>query len=107
MTIEIDDSAWGSIIGGVLIGAYRPDTKDFHVSEIPVEQFQGKAFARKDYLDGSVTAALASLEALHADQRDPITICPGFIHEKTRTLLTSYGRTIVVSKIKGPFQDLI
>ena len=107
MTILCDDAGWGSIIGGVLIAAYRPETTEFHVSEVPVEQFQGLAFARKDYLDGAVTAALASLEALHADQRDPITICSGFIHEKTRALLTSYGRSVTVAKITGPFQELI
>ena len=79
MTIQIDDAGWGCLLGGTLIGAYHVETQVFRFAEIPVKQFQGAAFARKDYLTGAVTVAQGLFEALGVERDEPIQMCRGYV----------------------------
>ncbi len=56
MTILIDDSNYGCLLRGCLIGSYREETGEMAVSEIPVEYFQGSNFGAKVYLSMATKA---------------------------------------------------
>ncbi len=77
--IQIDDAGWGSFVGGVLIGAYRTETREFACNEILVTFILGEAFARKAYLEVSRDVARRVLEQLRVGKDEPIEICTGYI----------------------------
>lgn len=107
MTIQVDDAGWGSLIGGVLIGAYRIETKEYVVAEVPVSFFQGDAFSRRDYLDETARVVAGLLEQLNVDKKEPIHICTGYVLGHARTWLAQNGYTWQEAKITGPLQDLV
>lgn len=107
MTIQIDDAGWGCLLGGVLIAAYRVETGEFACAEIPVEQFQGRAFAEKHYLAGAVEAARSALAQLAAGKEEPIQVCTGYVLEGIRGMLAKEGYTWQTAKITGPLQEKI
>ena len=37
MVVEVDDSGWGDLIGGVVIVMRRVETDESHVGEVPLE----------------------------------------------------------------------
>ena len=107
MAIQIDDAGWGSLVGGTIIGAYREETGEAAFAMIPVEMFQGEAFARKDYAAGAVAAAQAVLTELGHRHDEPITICTGFVLDGIREYLEKTGYCWQSGKITGPLQELI
>lgn len=107
MSIQIDDAGWGSLIGGTIIGAYREETGESAFATIPVEQFQGEAFARKDYRTGAVAAAQSVLEKLGHRHDEPVTICTGYVLDSIREYLENKGYCWQAGKITGPLQELI
>jgi hypothetical protein len=52
--IQIDDSGWGSLLGGVMIGMYNTDGRVFKCKLIPVAYFQGRKFKTGAYRDYAV-----------------------------------------------------
>jgi hypothetical protein len=107
MAILIDDAGWGSPVLGTIIGGYRTETGQAAFSNVPVELFQGKAFSRKVYLQGAVSAARSVLAELGYQPEDKIVICTGHVLEGIREYLAGSGRKWETGKIVGPFQDLI
>ena len=84
LTIQIDDSLWGSPIGTTLIGALRVESGEYHVAEIPLGLFQDEVFAQKKYLAGAREVTQDLLRYLKHDHAEPIEICTGYIHAQTR-----------------------
>ena len=106
--IQIDDTGWGSLVGGMLIGAIRTETGEFACDEIPVTFFQGEAFARKAYLEESRDVARRVLEQLRVGKGEPIEICTGYVLEGVRSMLDADGYTSWrTGKITGALQDKI
>lgn len=102
MTILVDDSGWGSPLGGVLIAAYRPETAEMEIREVPVSYFQGNLFRGHAYLGASAIAAESAVTALRKDG-EPVHICSGYIHAGTHRQHPDWK----IVKIAGPFQAAI
>lgn len=109
MTIQIDDAGWGSLVGGVLIGACckeSPQTRHAF-REVDVAFFQGGAFAHKLYLAEAGDAALALMVRLGVPLDEPIEICTGFILRAAQARLAQEGYQVTSTKIGDPLQTLI
>ena len=73
--IEIDDSGWGSLLGGVMIGVYDNDNRKFYHGLIPVKYFQGTLFSKGTYRNKAVSIFTKILD--HISLIDSITVCRG------------------------------
>ncbi len=58
MTIQIDDAGVGDLLHGVVVGAHRKETGEFHYDMIPVSYFQSPSFGRKMYQKKATELAL-------------------------------------------------
>jgi hypothetical protein len=107
VTIQMDDAGWGCLLLGVLIGAYRVETREFAFGEVPVQLFQDGAFGRKDYLAGAVTVVDGLLAQLAVGPEEPIEICRGYVLDGVRAWLTRQGYTWTPTRVEGPLQVLV
>lgn len=106
--IEIDDAGWGDLVGGVIIGGYNPLNEEFKWTEIPVEYFQGEAFAKKDYLTAAKRAVSRVLGDLRADKRfHQVTLCTGYVFNHAARSLRQNGWRVVRRTIEGRCQELV
>ena len=107
MTIQIDDAGVGDLLYGVVVGAHRRETSEFHYDVIPVSYFQSPSFARKMYLQKATELAEALLYQMKLGQDEEIEICSSFLFDETRPhLLEKYGKTRVkTSVITGQAQN--
>jgi len=106
--IEIDDAGWGDLVGGVIIGGYNPLNEEFRWTEIPVEYFQGEAFARKDYLAAAKRAVNRVLGDLRADKRfHQVALCTGYVLNQAARSLRRKGWRVVRRAIEGRCQALV
>lgn len=104
MTIQIDDAGWGSLVGPTFIGAYRLETGEFAYGTVDIRFFQGRAFARKEYLQETTRVIQELLEKLGADGDEPLEVCTGYIFDHAHRNL---GRKVRQRKITGHLQELI
>lgn len=105
--IEIDDSGWGDIIGGVFIVGYDVSADNTAVREIPVEFFQGDLFRKKLYMYQTVKCVEHILKTLNAHPKDTmIHICRGTIFSKVPSYLNMNGYNFGYFKITGKTQEL-
>ena len=109
MTIQLDDSGWGSLVGGVIIGACRVESPmtQHAFREIPVSYFQGEAFKKKLYLGVAANLALELLDELHVDKKELVEVCTGYVLEAVRLKLMAERYRIIPAKIGEPLQTLI
>ncbi|MBE0427228.1 MAG: hypothetical protein IBX72_11375 [Nitrospirae bacterium] len=105
--IQIDDAGWGSLLLGVIIAGYRPETSKFICTEIPVEMFQGENFSKEAYRKGAVKAAEYVLSKLDYHQNEHIEICTGYVLDGIRGYLSAKGLCYKSGKITGPLQEKI
>ena len=105
--IYCDDCLWGSLIAGVIIGIYREETGEFRFEEIPVANFQGKAFSSKEYLIAAGEIAVTLLEELKVPKTEPIKICTGYCLDGIAERLSVEEYNFTRGKITGPLQDKI
>ena len=107
MTIQIDDAGVGDLLYGVVVGAHRRETSEFHYDVIPVSCFQSPSFARKTYLKKATELAEALLQQMKLGQDEEIEICSSFLFDETRPHLEEkYGKTRVkTSVITGQAQN--
>jgi hypothetical protein len=106
LTVQIDDAGWGCLLGGVIIGAYRIETEQYAWGEVPVEAFQGAAFARKEYLGGAARVAARLFEELDVPAGEPVQICSGYVLGGVREWLSAAGYRWRQIKVEGPLQAL-
>lgn len=109
MTVQIDDAGWGSLVGGVLIGACREESPQTQhgFREIPATFFQGEAFSRKAYLDVGANLALELMEELDVPKDEPVKVCTGYVLQAVRAELLAKGYQVIPAKIGDPLQTLI
>jgi CxxC-x17-CxxC domain-containing protein len=92
MTITIDDAGSGDLLFGVVIGAYRDETKEFKYDLIDVKFFQPVLFGQKEYLLQSSRIVSQLVQGLKIMPEEEIQICQGYIFdEAVNDLRKAYG----------------
>lgn len=112
-TIQLDDSGWGSLLGGVLIGGYNTGTNKFFHALIEPIYFQEPYFKRQDYKERAVWLMLENISKLGPAKR--IEICRGyaldgiykFYSEMVHKVLKDTPHEIVRVEIKDPLQTYL
>ena len=106
MVIEVDDSGWGDLVGGVVIVLRRVKTGEDHSGEIPLELFQGAEFKYKEYLRYATQIILEGLDRLDASTEEAIHLCTGYVFTHAKDTLKELGYSVTEVKIIGATQDL-
>lgn len=106
MVIEVDDSGWGDLVGGVVIVMRRVETGETYADEIPLELFQDGEFKYQIYLRCAAQIILEGLDELAAPESEPIHICTGYIFKTAKETLRDLGYTVKEVKITGKTQEL-
>jgi hypothetical protein len=106
MVIEIDDSGWGDLIGGVVIILNRIETEEYYTDEIPVELFKQDEFEYKTYLRYATHIILEGLDSLKVPKSEEIHICTGYIFEHAKDTLSELDYKIIEKKIIGKTQTI-
>ncbi|MCW4050383.1 MAG: hypothetical protein NWE89_11685 [Candidatus Bathyarchaeota archaeon] len=106
MVVEVDDSGWGDLVGGVVIVMRRIGTNESHTGEIPLELFQGTGFKYKGYLRVATEIILEGLDALKVPKTEPLHICSGYVFTTAKETLRDLGYKVVESRIVGETQTL-
>jgi len=106
MVIEVDDSGWGDLIGGVIIVMRRVETDEKHVGLIPVEYFRSPQFKYQEYLRAATQIILEGLDVLKTSTDEAIHICTGFVFSSARETLNELGYKVREVKITGATQEL-
>ncbi len=107
MTIQIDDAGWGDPVGGVLIGLFRIETREYVVKEIEVTHFQDPNFAGKTFLGRGLELVLEGLSCLKVSKNEPIQVCRGAVLDGVRDGLKDKGFEVIPTKIEGQLQELV
>jgi isopentenyl phosphate kinase len=107
LTIQIDDAGWGDPVGGVLIGVFRIETREYVVKEIEVTHFQDPNFARKTFLGRGLELVLVALRCLKVSKNEPIQVCRGAVLDGVRDGLKDKGFEVIPTKIEGQLQELV
>jgi hypothetical protein len=109
MTIIIDDAGSGDLLFGVVIGAYRLESKDFEYGLVDVRYFQFPRFRRKEYLRQTSKIVFNLLDKLELQRDETILICRGAIFDKAiEDLKNEVGESRIRSiKVTGEPQRLV
>lgn len=94
MTIQVDDAGWGSLVGGVLIGACRIETGEFRWDLIPVGEFQEPLFSTRHYLEAVSETAKDLLDQLDTPTDETILVCSGWVLSGFRHWLAAQNGAI-------------
>jgi hypothetical protein len=110
--IQIDDSGWGSLLGGVYIGVYNTENNKMYARLIPVSYFQGDKFKRQLYLAQAREIALQGMSAVASKEskQETIQICRGYLLLKIRKKLEEFSKwfgKIEHADIKDPLQSAL
>ena len=100
LTIQIDDAGVGDLLHGVVVGAHRKETGEFHYDMIPVSFFQSPSFGRKMYQKKATELAVNLLDQMKLGENEEIEICSSFLFDETRPhLAEKYGKTRVKTAV--------
>jgi len=81
MTITIDDAGSGDLLFGVVVGAFRDETREFTYGIVDVKFFQSSRFYRKEYLKQSSRIVSELLSRLRLGSEEEIHVCKGYIFD--------------------------
>jgi len=81
MTVTVDDAGSGDLLFGVVIGAFRDETREFTYGIIDVKFFQSSRFYRKEYLKQSSRIVSELLSRLRLGSEEEIHVCKGYIFD--------------------------
>ncbi len=109
MTITVDDAGSGDLLFGVVIGAYRDETKEFTYDIVDVKFFQPELFKKKEYLSQTSKIVSQLLNKLELKPEEEVHICQGYIFDQAvEELRKVYGdERIRRIKVVGEPQRLI
>ncbi len=100
MTVQVDDAGVGDLLFGVVVGAHRKETGEFHYDVIPVSYFQNPRFRQKLYLEKATELTLRLLRDLKLQDDEGIEICSSFLFDETRPELEEkYGKKRVKTAV--------
>ena len=107
--IQLDDAGWGSLVGGVIIGACHVESAmtQHAFREIPVAFFQAETYGQKLYLPQAATLALELMEELNVELAEPIHLCTGYVLQQVGPRLVEAGYQVTHTRIGEPLQTLI
>jgi hypothetical protein len=105
--ISIDDSGWGDLILGVVIGAHKLPDHRYMDRRIPVSSFQSPNFENKQYLDDAVKIANEIIEVMRPDEETHFKVCSGYILSSIRRHLVERGFHVKKVQITGELQELV
>jgi len=105
--ISIDDSGWGDLILGVVIGAHKLPDHRYMDRRIPVSSFQSPNFENKQYLDDAVKIANEIIEVMRPDEETHFKVCSGYVLSSIRRHLVERGFHVEKVQITGELQELV
>ncbi len=92
MTVIIDDAGIGDLLFGVVIGAFRQESKEFKYGIIDVEYFKIGRFNQREYFKQASKIIFDLLRDLKLKEEESIHICKGYIFdEAAEDLRKVYG----------------
>lgn len=102
--LSVDDSGWGCLLGGVMIGMYNSGTNKFLARLIPIKYFQGDMFQKKRYKVRTQRIFWNNWNKL--GPVDQIQICRGPIFNGLRIELQYHlvGVPVMFSEVVDPLQ---
>lgn len=108
MTIEIDDSGTGDLIGDVFIGFLKIETEEIFFKTLPVELFQNENWKNKMPYKVVVELIKDGLKELKFDKdKEKILLCRGNIFDEVRTYFDEMGINFEPAIIEGKLQDAV
>jgi CxxC-x17-CxxC domain-containing protein len=108
LTITVDDAGSGDLLFGVVIGAYRDETKQFCYNVIDVKYFQTGLFRKKEYLTETSKLVSQILDKMQPTPEEEINFCQGYIFdEAVEDLRKTYGERIHRIRVVGETQRLV
>ena len=105
--ILVDDSGWGDLILGTVIGAMKLPDHRYMERRIPVSAFQTPNFENKTYLNEAVKIAQEIIEVMEPDNETCFKVCSGYILSRLRRYLRSRGFHVERTKITGELQEKV
>jgi hypothetical protein len=104
--ILIDDSGWGDLLLGVVIGALKPPDRRYMERRISVLSFQSPDLENKKYLDGAVKIADEIVEVMRPDVETSFKVCSGYVLSSIRRHLAERGFKVEKVEIVGELQEM-
>jgi hypothetical protein len=105
--ILIDDSGWGDLILGVVIGALKLPERRFMERRIPISSFQPPHFQNKQYLEDAVKIAEEIVDAMQPDDETVFKVCSGYVLSSVRSYLRKRGFRVEVVEVTGELQEMV
>ena len=105
--ILIDDSGWGDLILGVVIGALENPGGNYMERRIPTQYFQNPSFENKQYLDYSIKIAEEIVEVMKPDEKTRFKICSGYVLSSIRKYLLEKGYDVEIVEVTGELQYMV
>ncbi len=92
MTLVIDDAGSGDLLFGVVIAAFRNETREFKYGLVDVQFFQSDHFKRKEYISQCSKIVSRLVTGLKITPEEEIHVCKGYIFdEAVDELRKTYG----------------
>lgn len=106
MTVEIDDSGTGDLIGPAFILFWRRETNSLLKKEVPLELYQDPHFniLSKDFIRDLFISAFKELDI---PQTEDIYLCTGPCFDHARIWLKENEYNFHDAKIEGHLQDVV
>ena len=105
--ISIDDSGWGDLLLGVVIGAHKLPDHKYMDRRISITCFQSPNFENKLYLDEAVKIAEEIVEVMRPDTETRFKVCSGYVLSSIREYLEKRGFYVEKVEITGELQELV
>ena len=103
----IDDSGWGDLILGVVIGALKLPERRYMERRIPISSFQPPHFQNKQYLEDAVKIAQEIVEVMKPDNETVFKICTGYVLSSVRKYLRNKGFRVEEVEVTGELQEMV
>ena len=105
--IMIDDSGWGDLVLGVVVGALDRDSGRYMERRIPVRYFQSPLFEQKKYLDKMVEIVDEICRVMKPDEKTVFKVCSGYVLSAAVGFLQSRGLRVAETRIIGELQEKV
>jgi hypothetical protein len=105
--IIIDDSGWGDLILGVVIGALKLPERRYMERRIPIKSFQPPYFQNKQYLEDAVKIAQEIIEVMKPNNETVFRVCTGYVLSSVRKYLRKKGFRVEEVEVTGELQEMV
>ncbi len=107
MTIEIDDSGTGDLVGDAFIGLLRKNTGELIIKTLPLALFQGENWKNKEPYKHTVDLVKEGLRDLNFQKAgtEMIHLCRGNIFDQVRNYFLEEGINYEDVIVEGKLQD--